>query len=109
MAAGVVSLHAGSDSWVSDLNALGVVVLTDASEQLDAGADGGRSDEVNCDFLTGDEFWPPVHADEARDALADFVTYGGTDWELAPADAGSGVLGESWWPVGLPELAGVAP
>lgn len=104
---GVIPQRVGREGWIRDLGPLGVGALAVAGAGLGTSAGCGGADEVRLDFETDEGFGPPVQADEAGDALVEFVRYSGFGWEVAQADARGGVVCEPFV-VGLPELVAVA-
>jgi hypothetical protein len=97
----------GGELLVGDFDSFGVGIGVEAGVDLEAGAGGGRGDEVDDDLVGEEWFAAPVLADKAEKPVLDFVPLAGGGREVADADGEAGVVCELLQ-LGLPELGAVA-
>ncbi len=97
----------GGELGVGDLDLVGIAALIELGVDLEAAASRGRGDQVD-DHLAGDErLAAPVLADEAEQAVLDFVPLAGAGREVADLDLQAGLVGELLQ-LDLPEFGAVA-
>ena len=82
------------DLFIADRDSFGVVGLVQAGVDLQSGGGRGARDQVDDRGVVDQRLAAPVMADEAEQAVLDFVPLRGAAREVADHDLKAGLVGE---------------